>query len=104
MTTKKAKPAGDRRITVSNWKPVNSGCLRGFLTLTLPSCLAINNCQLLQAGERRWVGMPSRHFPTPNGRVHYQPIIEFASREAHADFNRAALDAIEHFLRAKGEW
>jgi hypothetical protein len=54
---KKAKPAGasggHRTITVSNWKPLNNGSLRGFLTLTLPSGLIIHNCQLLEtAGQR----------------------------------------------------
>jgi hypothetical protein len=64
MSTK-AKPAagngGHRTITVSNWKPLQqSGSLRGFLTLTLPSGLIIHNCQLLEAGSKRWVGLPAR--------------------------------------------
>jgi DNA-binding cell septation regulator SpoVG len=105
---KKAKPAaaggGHRLITVSNWKPLSRGGLRGFLTLTLPSGLVIHNCQLVEAGGRRWVGLPSRRFLTVDGKVHYEPIIEFATRKAHRNFERNALEAVERFLKAKGEW
>ncbi len=104
----KAKPAGasggHRTITVSNWKPQEHGSLRGFLTLTLPSGLIIRNCQLLEAGGKRWVGLPSRRYLMADGRVHYEPIIEFATRNAHRNFERAALDVVEAYLKARGEW
>lgn len=104
----KAKPAGasggSRTITVCNWKPLNNESLRGFLTLTLPSGLAIHNCQLLETGGRRWVGLPARQFLTADGKTHYQPIIEFTTRKARRNFERAALEAVERFLRARGQW
>jgi len=104
----KAKPAGagggHRTITVCNWKPLDHGSLRGFLTLTLPSGVVIHDCQLLEAGGRRWVGLPSRRFLMADGRAHYEPIIEFATRKAHRNFARTALEVVEAYLKARGEW
>jgi hypothetical protein len=104
----KAKPAGAsggvRTITVSNWKPLNNQAMRGFLTLTLPSGVVIHNCQLLEAGGRRWVGLPARRFLAADGKVHYEPIIEFTTRKAHRNFARLALAAVEAYLKARGEW
>ena len=104
----KAKPAGAsggrRTITVSNWKPLDNQAMRGFLTLTLPSGLVIHNCHLIEAGGRRWVGLPARRFSTADGKVQYEPIIEFATRKAHHNFERAALEAVEAYLKARGEW
>lgn len=104
----KAIPAGasggHRAMTVSNWKPLNNRSLRGFLTLTLPSGMIIHNCHLVETGGRRWVGLPARRFLTADSRVHYEPVIEFTTRKAHRNFQQAALEAVEQFLRTRGEW
>jgi hypothetical protein len=97
--SQKAKPAGanggHRTITVSNWKPLKNGSLRGFLTLTLPSGLVIHNCQLLESGGQQWIGLPARRFHRANGAIHYQPIVEFASKKGLNNFRRQALRAVE---------
>ena len=104
----KAKPAGasggHRTITVCNWKPLEQGSLRGFLTLTLASGVVIHNCPLLEAGGRRWVGLPSRCSLTTDRKVHYEPIVEFADRKAYWQFERIALEVVEAYLKARGEW
>jgi DNA-binding cell septation regulator SpoVG len=104
----KAKPAGasggHRTITVCNWKPLNRGGLRGFLTLTLASGLIIHNCQLIEAGGRPWVGLPSLRFSRSDGSVYYVPVLDFVTRRARRNFERSALEAVEAFLKARGEW
>ncbi len=72
--------------------------------MTLASGVVIHNCPLLEAGGRRWVALPSRRFLMADGRVHYEPIIEFSTRKAHRNFERAALEVVEAYLRARGEW
>src|ERR1035441_5923495 len=98
---KKANPAeasgGFRTITVCNWKPLDHGSLRGFLTLTLASGVVIHNCPLLEAGGRRWGGVPAWRFLTADSKVHYEPIIEFATRKAHRSFERTALEVVEAY-------
>ncbi len=104
----KAKPAGasggHREITVCNWKPQERDSLRGFLTLTLPSGLTINNCHLIEAGGGRWIGLPARQFRRPDGSIYYEPLIDFATAKARRNFQRAALTAVETYLRARGQW
>ena len=104
----KAKPAaaggGHRTITVCNWKPLNSGSLRGFLVLTIPPGLIVHNCQLLEVGGRRWIGLPARRFLMADGKVHYEPIVEFTDRKAYWQFERIALEVVEAYLKARGEW
>lgn len=101
---RKAKPAGEsggpRTITVSNWKPLENGSLRGFLSLTLPSGLTLHNCQLLEAGGRRWIGLPARRFQLADGSTGYQPIVEFTTRRALHNFRASALRAVEAHLNA----
>ena len=103
-----AKPAvasgGHRTITISDWKPLNNGSLRGFFTLTLPSGIVIHNCHLIRVGERRWVGLPSRRFLTADQKIHYEPIIEFKTRKAWRNFEEVALQAVRRVLEARGEW
>ena len=59
---------------------------------------------LLEAGGRRWVGLPARRFPTADGKIHYEPIIEFTTRKAHRNCEHAALKVVEAYLKARGEW
>jgi predicted DNA-binding transcriptional regulator AlpA/DNA-binding cell septation regulator SpoVG len=95
---------GRRRISVSDWKPLNCDGLRGFLTLSLPSGLVIHKCQLIETGGGCWVGLPAHRFQAANGSIHYVPLIDFATKSARRDFESAALEAVERFLRARGEW
>lgn len=106
MIIKKAKPAiasgGHRTITVSDWKPLKNGSLRGFLKLTLPSGLVIHDCQLLETGGRRWVGLPARRFQLADGSIRYKPLLEFASKCALSNFRETALRAVDAYLGEDG--
>jgi DNA-binding cell septation regulator SpoVG len=95
---------GHRTITVCDWKPLNRGGLRGFVTLTLASGLIIHNCQLIEAGGRAWVGLPSLRFSRSDGSIYYSPVLDFVTRTARRNFERSALEAVEAFLKARGEW
>jgi DNA-binding cell septation regulator SpoVG len=102
----KAKPAvasgGHRGITVSNWKPLQKGGLRGFLTLTLPSGLILNNCQLLETKGQRWIGLPSQRFQLKDGSIGYVPIVEFTTKRARKQLQSEALHAVELYLAEAG--
>jgi hypothetical protein len=98
----KAEPAGadggHRTITVSNWKPLKNGSLRGFLTVILPSGLTIHHCQLLEVGGRRWIGLPSRRFLVADGSIKYELRVEFTTRRALQNFREAALRAVDAYF------
>lgn len=82
---------------------MTQGSLRGVLTLVLPNGLIIHNCQLLEVGTRRWVGLPALRFQMADGSVQYRPMLEFKTQRAHRKFRQAAQDAVDHFLRLRGE-
>jgi hypothetical protein len=58
---------------------------------------------LLEVGGRRWIGLPARRFLMADGKVHYEPIVEFADRKAYWQFERIALEVVEAYLKARGE-
>lgn len=103
---KTATPAGTsgghRRITVSNWKPLEKGGLRGFLTITLPSGLILNNCQLLETKGRRWIGLPAQRFQSKDESISYVPIVEFSTKRAANQFQADALRIVERYLAESG--
>ena len=103
---KTATPAGTsgghRGITVNNWKPLEKGSLRGFLTITLPSGLVLNNCQILETNGQRWIGLPSQRFRTADGSIRYVPIVEFTTKRARHQFEMEALRAAELYLTGVG--
>ena len=94
---------GHRRISVSNWKPLNKGSLRGFLTLSLPNGLIIHNCRFLEVGERSWVGLPALCFQAADGSINYRPVLDYKTKSARRNFEQAALHAVERFLMLRGE-
>jgi hypothetical protein len=81
-------------------KPSHAGVPDSYLTIR--SC----NPQLppTRSRGRRWVGLPARRFLTADGKVHYEPIIEFTTRKGHRNFLHAALEVVEAYLKARGEW
>ena len=81
-------------FTVSDWKAINRNTLMGSLSLTLPSGLVIHNCLFHQKGDSRWIQLPSQSYQL-NGEKKYTKILEFETKEAHARFQRAALDAVD---------
>src|SRR5262245_59263379 len=89
---------GNPVVSVSNWKPLKSGSLRGFLTVTVRSGLIIHDCQLLEAGGKRWIRLPAHRFQSADGSRKYQPLVEFTSKHAALNFRESVLRAIEKHL------
>jgi DNA-binding cell septation regulator SpoVG len=107
MATQDAKAAGanrgDRAFLVIDWKPFEKNTLKGFVSLTLPSGLTIHNITVHQKGDARWVSMPSRAYKKPDGSETWQPIIEFATKEAQKRFRDATLAALDAYQQEAHE-
>lgn len=102
MIPEKAKPAGTsggfREFSVTNWKAHQKNTLQGFLSITLPSGLVINNCMLHEKNASGWIGLPARQYAKDDDSTSYAPLIEFASAEARRRFQTAALEAVDRFV------
>jgi hypothetical protein len=95
-------------FVASDWRARNRNTLKGFLTLTLPSGLALRECSYHEQGTKRWVGLPGRPQLDPDGRHRIDPatgkksyvaIVEVVGKEARERFQKAAVAAIDR-LRA----
>ncbi len=89
-------------ITISDWKPLRKGALRGFLTATLPSGLVVHEISVLVSNGKAWASPPSKPLLDRDGRVmvndagkrRYAAIIEFATRELRDRWSSAVIDAL----------
>jgi hypothetical protein len=87
-------------LTIADWKPRESGTLRGFFTAHLPSCLTLHELMLHERDGRWWITFPSKPMLTDGAalrdeRVRYgAPLIEFTSTQARSRFIEQVLEAL----------
>jgi hypothetical protein len=75
-----------------------SGALKAFVSVHFPGGAIVRSIKYFSQGDRRWVKPPDQAYPKRNGETGYQAILEFATREAEAQFEMAVLAAIARFL------
>jgi hypothetical protein len=94
MTTK------EPQFEVVEFCPQRKGeSLRGFVSLRLPSGMVLHDCTLHErAGGARWIGLPARQYTQKDGTTAYQRLVDFASKEAHARFQKLAKDAVDKYF------
>ena len=91
-----------KQISISNWKSVNRGALRGFVTATLPSGMVLHEVSIMQSNGRAWASPPSKPMLDRDGRAmvddaggrRYAPIFTFASAEIRNKWSSAVIDAL----------
>lgn len=89
--------SGAQGFQIRNWRPRESGSLRGFFSVVMPSGLIVNDCQLLEKADRRWINLPSRQYEV-RGERKFAPVVEFTDRDAEDRFCGQALNALERLL------
>ncbi len=101
--TEKPKPAtglgdGFGNIEVVEYRPHESGQLRGYLSLIVPPLL-IHDVKLFETDDGvRFVRLPDREFQKRDGGTGYAPIIELVARHLDRKFQVAAIEARERYL------
>lgn len=105
MPPEEAKPAGarggHRESSVTNWKAHEKNTLQAFLTLTLPSGMALQNCTFHQKDRARWIGLPARQSLRADGSPAYSPVVESATTHIGRQFQIAALAPVDQFLEGR---
>lgn len=86
-------------IIVRNWRPLQSGALRGFVDLEiLDLSLIIKGCKVFQGKEgRSWVNFPERTYEK-DGEKKYDPYLYFSSKEVKEEFRKSSLEAMRTYL------
>jgi hypothetical protein len=86
------------QFTIENWKPFQKNTMQGFVDLVLPSGLILRSCTLHEKGNKRWIGMPAKSYTDDAGSTKWVTMVDFTTKEGHARFQEAALEAVERYL------
>ena len=89
-------------ITISDWRPLRKGALRGFASVSMPSGMQLREVSIMQSNGRAWASPPSKPMIDRNGCVmlddagkrRYSAIIEFASKETRDRWSAAVIVAL----------
>lgn len=85
-------------ITIVDWRPLNSGCLRGFISLELPGGFTIHGFKLFEKNGNRWINLPERQY-TKTGPPKYSPVVEIPDRRIAHQFEQDVLQALDLYLK-----
>ena len=89
-------------VKILETKQQRKGALFGFMTIRLGASLQINDCPVLQSGNRRWVSLPSKprlgrdghQTIGANGKPEWLPVLSWTTRTASDRFSDSVIDAI----------
>jgi hypothetical protein len=94
-------------ITIADWKPRESGTLRGFFSASLPSGLELHELMLHERDGSWWISFPAKPMLGPDGaalrdergKVRYgAALIEFTTAQARNRFVEQVLVALRQTL------
>lgn len=89
-------------VTVTAFKPVTSGALRGFCTVRLGIGLTIAEVGIFESHGKRWCALPSKPqvgrdgqvLTDANGKRLYTPLMNWSDRAQSDRFSEAVIDAL----------
>ena len=89
-------------ITISDWKPMTRGTLRGFVTISIPSGMIVHEICVFATNGKFWASPPSRPMVGRDGKVlvgddgktKYSPLIEFVSKSVRDRWSEAVIAAL----------
>lgn len=89
-------------FTATNWRPLRKGSLIGFVSVSMPSGMAIHEISVLETNGRFWAAPPAKPMVDRDGRVmigddgkrRYSPLVEFASKELRSRWSDSVIAAL----------
>ena len=89
-------------ITISDWKPLTRGTLRGFATVSMPSGMIVHEIAVYVTNGKAWAKPPSKPMIDRDGRVmlddagkrRYSQLFEFASAEIRNRWSESVIVAL----------
>ena len=94
------------KLICTDWRPCERNTLCGFADFLLPAYgLNVRDCAVHDSNGKSWVQLPARPqldrnrelVREDNGRPRYATILMFETNDAAAEFNDAALRALQDF-------
>jgi hypothetical protein len=89
-------------ITVSEFKPIAAGALRGFCDVHLPSGMVLHRCGIFTKDGKAWASPPSKQVigrdgtvqKTADGKTRYEPTVSFADRATQERWSAQVIEAV----------
>lgn len=82
------------------FKPLNKGCLLGYVDVFIPKFgLEINGLKLFQKNGKRWIAMPDREYTNKEGEKKYAPIVCFKEKNHFEVFSEQVKEAVEKWCK-----
>ncbi len=80
-------------MKIIDFRSVRKGSLVGFCAVEMPSGMIIRDVGIFEKDGSTWASPPSRQFTANDGKVRYQPIVEFTTKEIRDKWTNAVRDA-----------
>lgn len=89
-------------ITISDFKPINAGAMRGFADVHLPSGMILHRCSIFAKDGKAWASPPSKQVigrdgvvqKTAEGKARYEPTVSFVDRATQERWSAAVVEAL----------
>jgi hypothetical protein len=89
-------------LTVSDFKPIASGAMVGFVDTHQPSGTTFHRCGIFQKDGRVWATPPSKQVigrdgtvqRTADGKTRYEPTVSFVDRATQERWSAAVIAAL----------
>jgi hypothetical protein len=89
-------------ITVSDFKPIRAGALRGFADAHLPSGMILHRCSIFAKDDKAWASPPSKQVigrdgtvqKTADGKNRYEATVSFVDRATQERWSAAVIEAL----------
>jgi hypothetical protein len=89
-------------LTISDFKPISSGAMIGFVDVQLPSGMTVHRCSVFAKDGRIWASPPSKQVigrdgtvqRTTDGKSRYEPCVSSADRATQERWSGAVTAAL----------
>jgi len=91
-------------LKVLKFKAMNSGSLRGFLSVESDKMRMIfNDLRLMETNGTEWIAFPANKYENEDGKTRYSPHVKFTSRQTSKAFTEQLLQALEEWKKLHAE-
>jgi len=83
-------------LKILKFKSMNSGSLRGFLSVESDKMRMIfNDLRLMETNGTEWIAFPANKYENDEGKTRYTPYVKFTSKKVSQAFTKQVLSALE---------
>lgn len=89
-------------ITISDFKPISAGAMRGFADVHLASGMILHRCSIFAKDDKAWASPPSKQVigrdgtvqKTTDGKTRYEQTVSFVDRATQERWSAAVIEAL----------